>query len=131
VSYPYVPNGPASFDGSDWNDLRKATEGNGGVLRITMGILRDLEEAKRLGPNVCASISRHLAGVGLSHLPFELPSYQEDQVVIFQLGKPAADVVEAVRGDNLAKAETSLRALNTKGGTEKLAKIRAILDDED
>ncbi|MFD8260209.1 hypothetical protein [Streptomyces griseoluteus] len=51
-------------------------------------------------------------------------------MVLFQLGTPAADVVEAVRGDNFARAEDALRRLNTKGDAEKLAAIAAILSGD-
>ncbi|MEU2875073.1 hypothetical protein [Streptomyces sp. NPDC007070] len=121
---------PYAFDGTSWDELRKAVEDNGGVLRIYMADLRELQNAGRLGVNVRNDISRRLAGVGLGHLPAELPSYQENEVVLFQLGTPAADVVEAVRGDNFARAEDALRRLNTKGDAEKLAAIAAILSGD-
>jgi hypothetical protein len=121
---------PYEFDGTSWDDLRKAVEDNGGVLRIYMADLRELQNAGRLGINVRNDISRRLAGIGLGHLPAELPPYQENQIVLFQLGTPAADVVEAVRGDNFARAEQALRRLNTKGDAEKLAAIAAILSDD-
>lgn len=121
---------PYEFDGDTWDDLRKAVEDHGGVLRIYMSTLRALQNAGRLGINVRTDISRRLAGVGLSHLPAELPPYQENQVVLYQLGTPAADVVEAVRGDNFARAETALRRLNTKGDAEKIQAITAIINGD-
>ncbi|MCX5097588.1 hypothetical protein OOK36_55120 [Streptomyces sp. NBC_00365] len=120
---------PSDFQAGSWDELRKAVEDNGGVLRIHMGHLRDLIDAGRLGINVRNDISRRLAGAGLGHLPAELPAYQENEVVIYQLGTPAADVVEAVRGDNFARAENALRRLNTKGDAEKLAAIAAIINE--
>lgn len=125
-----MPSEPHKFTGATWEDLRKTVEAEGGVLRIYMGVLRDLHQAGRLGVNVRADISRRLAGVGLSHLPADLPAYQENEVVLYQLGTPAADVVEAVRGDNFTQAEQALRRLNTKGDAEKLAAISAILKGE-
>ncbi|MEU0726193.1 hypothetical protein [Streptomyces sp. NPDC006140] len=121
---------PYAFDGKTWDDLRKAVEENGGVLRIYMASLRELQNAGRLGIHVRNEISRRLAGAGLGHLPDELPPYQENEVVVFQLGTPAADVVEAVRGDNFARAEDALRRLNTKGDAEKIAAIAAILSGD-
>jgi len=121
---------PAAFEVETWDELRKAVEGAGGVLRIFMGDLRNLAAAGRLGINVRNDISRRLAGAGLGHLPAELPAYQENEVVVYQLGTPAADVVEAVRGDNFSRAENALRRLNTKGDAEKLAAIAAIINEE-
>ncbi|MCW2871264.1 hypothetical protein [Actinacidiphila oryziradicis] len=121
---------PYTFNGTTWDDLRHAVEHNGGVLRIYMATLRELQQAGRLGINVRNDISRRLAGLGLGHLPAELPSYQENEVVLYQLGTAAADVVEAVRGDNFRRAENALRRLNTKGDAEKLAAIAAIIAGE-
>ncbi|MET9073817.1 hypothetical protein ABZX95_16955 [Streptomyces sp. NPDC004232] len=121
---------PEDFAAGTWDDLRKAVENCGGVLRVHMGHLRDLIDAGRLGINVRNDISRRLAGIGLGHLPAELPSYQGNSVVLYQQGTPAADVVEAVRGDNFVRAENALRRLNTKGDAEKLAAIAAIINGE-
>lgn len=121
---------PFEFDGATWDELRKAVEDHGGVVRLYMVDMKELQNAGRLGVNVRTEISRRLAGVGLGHLPAELPPYQENEVVLYQLGTPAADVVEAVRGDNFARAEGALRSLNTKGDAEKLAAIKAIVNDD-
>lgn len=118
------------IEAGSWDELRKAVENCGGVLRIHMGQLKGIIDAGRLGINVRTDISRRLAGVGLSHLPAELPPYQDNEVVLYQLGTPAADVVEAVRGDNFARAENALRRLNTKGDAEKLAAIAAIINEQ-
>lgn len=95
-----------------------------------MASLRELQNASRLGIHDRNEISRRLAGIGLGHLPAKLPSYQENEVALFQLGTPAADIVETVRGDNFARAEGTLRRLNTKCDAEKLAAITAILKDK-
>lgn len=118
------------FSAGSWDELRKAVENCGGVLRLHMGHLRNVIDAGRLGINVRNDISRRLAGAGLGHLPAELPPYQENEVVIYQLGTQAADVIEAVRGDNFARAEEALRRLNTKGDAEKLAAIAAIINEQ-
>lgn len=130
-------DGPLDFVLMSWDDLRKAVDDSGGVYRTYMAGLRALAGAGRLGPHVAFDISRHLAGLGLGHLPAELPLSQHAQVIVYQLGTPAADVVEAVRGDNphraegtLARAEESLRRLNTDGDARKLAAIAAILNSK-
>lgn len=130
MTVSHVIPDPDTFQAGSWDDLRKAVEGAGGVLRIHMGHLRNLADAGRLGINVRSDISRRLAGLGIGHLPIELPAYQEKEVVLYQLGTPAADVVEAVRGDNFARAEQALRRLNTKGDAEKLAAISAIINEQ-
>jgi hypothetical protein len=106
-----------------WNELREAVETEGGVLRVPMWTLRELEQAGRLGVHVRASISRQLLGHGLAHLPAELPSYQEHHVVLYKLGTPAAGVIEAIRGESSIGAEKALRRLNTSRDAEKLQTI--------
>ena len=40
-------------------------------------------------------ISKALAGMGLGHVPVELPRYQEKPVRLYKLGTPVADVIQA------------------------------------
>ncbi|MBA4866205.1 hypothetical protein H1V43_33775 [Streptomyces sp. PSKA54] len=121
---------PYEFTGKTWDDLRKAVENKGGVLRIYMVDLKELQKAGRLGVNVRQDISRRLAGLGLGHVPDELPPWQENEVLLYQLGTPAADVLEALRGDDLANAEEALLSLNTKRDAEKIAAITAIINGD-
>ncbi|TDD62076.1 hypothetical protein E1263_05545 [Kribbella antibiotica] len=107
----------------DWEALKKAVDAGGGVLRVVMWELRHLEDAGRLGVHVRASISRNLLGLGLAHLPKELPSYQEQEAVIYKLGTPAAAVVDAVAGESNKEAEAALRRLNTSRDSEKLQAV--------
>lgn len=108
---------------TSWDVLRDTVKRADGVLRVEMWELRELEQAGRLGVHVRASISRRLQNLGLSHLPGELPSYQEDYVVLYELGTAAADVVEAVTGPVTRKAERALRRLNRSRDAEKLLAI--------
>lgn len=118
-----------------WEALKKAVDAGGGVLRVMMWDLRFLEDAGRLGVHVRASISRKLLGLGLAHLPEDLPSYQEQSVVLYRLGTPAAAVIDAISGDGTEEAEAALRRLNTsldseklQAVTEKFAELREILE---
>ncbi|MFC5265881.1 hypothetical protein ACFPJ1_27525 [Kribbella qitaiheensis] len=106
-----------------WGELKDAVEAGGGVLRVMMWDLRYLEEAGRLGVHVRASISRKLMGLGLAHLPKDLPAYQEQAVVIYKLGTPAAAVIDAVSGGGTREAEAALRRLNTSRDSEKLLAV--------
>lgn len=103
-----------------WNELRDALEDRGGVLVARMWELRDLEDAGRLGIHVRASIGRRLVGLGIGHLPKELPSSQNAEVVLYGLGTTAASVISAVQGDNATAAAKALRRLNTARDAEKL-----------
>ncbi|MFD8478223.1 hypothetical protein [Kitasatospora sp. NPDC059673] len=120
----------------EWDTLRHVVTANGGVSRVAMWLLRDLEEKGRLGVHVRSAISRRLDGLGLAHLPAELPSDQYDIITVYRRGTPAATVIDAIyHNGNSVEAETALRRLNTSQDaekltavTEKVAELTAILE---
>ena len=78
-----------------YENLKTEVEGNGNVLTVTMERLRNAHGAGKLGVNVSRDISNRLAGLGLGHVPTELPSYQEKQVRVYKLGTEVADVIRS------------------------------------
>ncbi|HEX7662812.1 MAG TPA: hypothetical protein VF444_25375 [Pseudonocardiaceae bacterium] len=119
-----------------WADLRSAVVDHHGVYRIDMGRLRAIGGYGRLGPNVRQILSSNLAGLGIGHLPAELPSSQDQEVLLYQYGTPAAEVVAALRGDVTASAETALVQLNSsrdlervREATVKAAELLTVLSD--
>lgn len=116
----HTPNGTAPHDPTTWEELRAVVVGHHGVYRIPMGVLREIGGFGRIGTNVRQTLSSKLAGIGLGHLPAELPSYQDREVLLFQYGTPAAEVVAAVRGDVMSAAETALHQLNSSRDMERL-----------
>ncbi|WAH98133.1 hypothetical protein [Arthrobacter sp. MMS18-M83] len=121
---------------TDWDSLRHVVTANGDVSRVAMWLLRDLQDKGRLGVHVRTEISRRLAGLGLGHLPLELPSDQNDIIMVYKQGTPAAMVIEAIyQSGNSPRAEAALRKLNTareaetlEALVEKVSEINAILD---
>jgi hypothetical protein len=113
--YDQEPSAPM-----DWDDLRAAVVDHHGVYRIDMGQLRRIGGYGRLGINVRMSLSATLAGIGIGHLPAELPPDQQLEVVLFQYGTPAAEVVAAIRGGDTAGAESALLHLNSSGDMERV-----------
>jgi len=81
---------------ADWNSIKQDVESNGNILTVTMEKLREAQGAAKLGINVRAQISKTLAGMGLSHVPQELPSYQHEQVRLYKRGTPVGDIIEMV-----------------------------------
>jgi hypothetical protein len=110
-----TPTAPTS-----WEELRAAVIEHHGVLRIGMGALREIGGYGRLGTNVRQTLSGKLAGIGVGHLPTELPASQEMQVLLYQYGTPAADVVAAIAEGASEGAETALIRLNSSQDLEKL-----------
>lgn len=63
-----------------WDEIKHAVEKNGNLLTLTMQTLRDANGAQKLGSYIRDSISSTLAGMGLGHVPQELPSNQHENV---------------------------------------------------
>jgi len=59
---------------ASWDEIKQIVEKNGNVATLTMEQLRDAHGASKLGVNVRAEISSTLAGMGLGHVPQELPT---------------------------------------------------------
>jgi hypothetical protein len=112
-----------------WEDLREAAEANGGVYVTTMGVLREVKKAGRLGNLVRDEISNKLSGAGLGHLPTELPSYQSEYVTLYLKGGPVGKVVQAVMERPSHENADRLRRLNTSTATEKLQRIAEIVQE--
>ena len=85
-----------------------------------MGALREIGGYGRLGTTVRQTLSGKLAGIGVGHLPAELPASQEMPVLLYQYGTPAADVVAAIAEGASDGAETALVRLNSSQDLEKL-----------
>lgn len=79
-----------------WDDIKEQVEKNGNVRTFSMDALKEAHGAGRLGVNVRAEISQTLAGIGLGHVPTELPSYQHEQVRIYKRGTPVGQLIEMV-----------------------------------
>ena len=80
----------------NWDQIKEAVEQNGNTKTFTMEELRDAHGAGKLGPHVRAAISSKLAGMGLSHVPKELPNYQHELVRLYKNGTPVADLIATV-----------------------------------
>lgn len=127
---------PESPEFSTWIDLDKAIKGNGGVLRVAMWALRDIDGYGRLGVRVLTSIHDKLADIGVGHLPFDLPNNQHQSVVLYKVSSEAGAVVAAARnGSSTGDAEAALRRLNTSDAVQaekaKDAKLADLADKVD
>jgi len=119
-----------------WSDLDEAIKANGGVLRVAMSALRDIDKYGRLGVRVLTSIHDNLADIGVGHLPFDLPNNQHQSVVLYKVSSEAGAVIAAVRnGSSTGDAESALRRLNTSDAVQaekaKDAKLADLADKVD
>ncbi len=81
---------------ASWDEIKQKVEKSGNVVTLTMEELRDAHGAAKLGVNVREEISSTLAGMGLGHVPEELPSYQNEQVRVYKNGTPVGDLIATV-----------------------------------
>lgn len=80
----------------NWDEIKAKVEGAGGVLTTTMDVLRDAEGAGKLGVHVRTNISKKLAGIGLGHVPTELPGNQHERVRLYKKGTLVGDLIDTV-----------------------------------
>lgn len=81
---------------ASWTEIKEAVEKNGNVLTVTMEQLRDAHGTAKLGVHVREEISSALAGMGLGHIPEELPSYQHELVRVYKNGTPIGELIATV-----------------------------------
>ncbi|HEY3139479.1 MAG TPA: hypothetical protein VGJ86_00015 [Acidimicrobiales bacterium] len=121
------PRKPTTFQ-----ELRETVERRGGVHRISMGDLRDINGAGKLGIHVVTQIKRSLARAGLSILlrtgTADVPRYQDEYVVIYVTQSKVGEIIEAVQQADLGAVKL-LRDLAGDDSAEKLQAIRDILDE--
>ncbi|HWB08630.1 MAG TPA: hypothetical protein VG826_05375 [Pirellulales bacterium] len=114
-----------------YEDLRKEVEDNGGVLTCTMEQLRNAHGSLKLGSNVRMDIHDRLIGMGLGHVPEELPTYQENLVRLYQLGTPAAKIIQAVLKPG-PDGDARIKDLSGETGSnyaDIIAKIRELVEE--
>jgi hypothetical protein len=90
-----------------WDQIKASVEAGENLLSISMDELKAAAGKDRLGVHVRSEISRTLAGMGLGHIPNELPSNQHDSIRLYKRGTPAGDLIETV----LAPGEANDRKL--------------------
>ena len=80
---------------STWEDIRARLDVEN-TFTATMGDLRDIHGAGKLGQHVASAISKKLAQMGVGHIPAGLPLAQNDQVRLFLHGTPIGTLISMV-----------------------------------
>ncbi len=110
----------------DLDQVAHTVAEHGGLLTMRMSQLRDAHGAGRLGVHVRSGISAALAERGIGHYPPELPADQIDDVRLFKLGSPAADLIQSVM--NLGPEEDEkLRQFAGGDATKVLQRVRELV----
>ncbi len=106
--------------------LRDAVEANGDVLSVIMWSVRDAYGAERLKVNVRANIQNQLAGLGLGHIPGEIPDDQLQVLRVYKLGSPVAHLIAAINTPGEAQDDVIREAVGGDAAA-KLAEIRELV----
>jgi len=96
-----------------YSELREAIELSSDILACTMEDLRVLQKAGRLGTHVVKGIHDKLRQHGIGHVPLDLPTYQHKRVLLFKLGTPTAEVIEATHNPSEASADRIREAISS------------------
>jgi hypothetical protein len=94
-----------------WDEIKAQVEEGGGVCTVAMETLRNANGAEKLGVHVREAIVSTLAGMGLGHVPRELPSYQHESVRLYKRGTPVGDLIDKVLAPGQQNDETIVAKL--------------------
>jgi hypothetical protein len=115
------------FQAQTVEELRELVEGQDGLAVVTMDDLKRVFGYIRPGAQARRDMSRKLHTVGLGHFPVELPSYQYEEVRLYDKGlAPLADIVQAVLEPS-ALGDDALRRASSGDAAKVLAQIRALI----
>ncbi|MBF6571389.1 MAG: hypothetical protein IVW54_21235 [Candidatus Binataceae bacterium] len=100
-----------------FREVRSEVEKSFGIRAITMDELREAmgeNKKKKLGRNVCETISQSLQSLGLEHFPAELPSSGPKKVLLFTHSFAGWDVITALLNPSDEGVEVIRERLNSR-----------------
>lgn len=115
----------------DMEEISSRTNDNGGLLKTTLGELRDAVQFGRLGKYVIEEIARKLHGEGLGYFPSwvlddnEFPR-QHQELRVYRNGTVLAELVKAIE-DPSDHGDDRLRETALESHGETLDRIRALV----
>lgn len=113
---------PKSYD-----ELRDRIAANGDLETVTMGLLRDIHGAGKLGSIVRENITKELQMRGMTHAyGNNLPAYQDEPVRIWIRGTQVGDLFDAVHSET-PEGDAKIREMIAGEGHDALLKIREIV----
>ena len=109
-----------------FEELKSEVEASQNVLSVEMELLRDIFGVRRLGIHVCTEISRKLAGAGLGHFPQALEPDAWQEVRVYKLGTPMAELLHAANEPGNQQDEV-LRSVAQDDAAEVLEQVKALV----
>jgi hypothetical protein len=111
---------------SKFDDLRDEVIGNGNILAVTMGRLRDAAGYGRLGKYVVEEIDAKLRGRGLGHTKLSVDN-QWEIVYVYAMGSDPERILEAARQPSDDGADV-IRLATDQNATDVLRKVQALVE---
>jgi hypothetical protein len=107
-------------------ELRDLVEQNEHILSVPMWMVRDAYPAERLKVHVRAGIHKALSGLGLAHMPRDIPDNQHETLRVYKSGSTAASLIAAVEsvGD---EGDDVIREFVSGDIADTLAKVRELV----
>jgi len=119
---------------STFEELNELVNNRSGVVSVVMSELRDAHDVRKLGKHVVEAISKRLDGLGLGHVPTELPLYQHQCVRVYRKGSPVGEIINSVlilenedRYEQNEKGDQLLREVSSNHASEIVSKIRELI----
>jgi hypothetical protein len=109
-----------------YNDFPTLIDDAGGIFLTDMEALRDAHGVGKLGVHIRAGIKSQLESRGIGTLPDELPNYQHEEVRLYRLGSPIANVISAVVFPSEA-GDATLRQTAGSNAQDLLRRVREIV----
>ncbi len=97
-----------------WDGLKRKVEESGDVLTVSMEELRDAIGASKLGVKVRHDISSQLEGIGIGHIPVELPGNQSEQVRLYKRGTSVGDLIGKILMPGAQNDQVLIERLGTE-----------------
>lgn len=110
-----------------FDEIKAQVEAQGNVKTVTMDVLRNAVGAGRLGRHVRIEISKTLAGLGIGHIPAQLPNSQTDSVRLYKKGTPVGTLIETVLNPSETKDQELVDQVS-KDGPDYAAIVAEIRD---
>lgn len=114
-----------------WDELKGKVEEAGNVLTVSMVELRDAIGVSKLGVKVRHDISNQLEGIGIGHIPVELPANQSEQVRLYKRGTPVGDIIGKILVPGAQNDQVLIERLGTEAPDYALIvdKIRELVSE--
>lgn len=107
------------------NGIRESVIENGGVKTVTVAELRIAIGKGKMGTHVAQEIKENLGKLNLGHYPENIPTSQNENVLLFDKSNHVNKIIHAVIDPS---PDTDHILTNLQGGSSQLQQVRDLVD---